>query len=148
MKLWSHFVSFISELIWWENFLNIISLLGYTINSKRYISNSTKPKITKLGRVSLRGLEACTHQVTCSFDHVMSRNKIKTLYLHFLKNYKYQTWHSDDLGWLAPTYQVLCSFVLVVVWYFVTISLYLYFHNTYTYQTWYSGDVGSGAPTY
>ena len=120
MKLWSHFVSFISELIWWENFFNIISLLGYTINSKRYISNSTKPKITKLGRISLRGLEACTHQVTCSFDHVMSRDKIKTLYLHFLKNYKYQTWHGDGLGWVAPTYQVLCSFVRVVVWYFVT----------------------------
>lgn len=62
------------------------------MNSKRYISNSTKPKTTKFGRVSLFAY------TKCSFDHAMSSDKTKTLYFHFLKIYKHQIWHSGNLG--------------------------------------------------
>ena len=62
------------------------------MNSKRYISNSTKPKTTKFGRVSLFAY------TKCSFDHAMSSDKTKTLYFHFLKIYKHQILHSGNFG--------------------------------------------------
>lgn len=50
----------------------------------------------------------------------MSRNKIKTIYLHFLKTHKNQTWHNSDLGWGAPTDKVSCPFDHVTTWCHVT----------------------------
>ena len=33
----------------------------------------------------------------------MLRDKIEKLYLYIDRTSKYQTWHSDDLGWGPPT---------------------------------------------
>ena len=111
------------------------------MNSKRYISNSTKPKTTKFGRVSL------VAYTKCSFDHVMSNDNTKTLYFHFLKIYKYQIWHSGNLGWLAVTYHDLCSFGHVMSHDRIK-TLWLYFLKTYKPQTWHSDNLAWAALTY
>ena len=76
----------------------------------------------------------------------MSRDKIKSLYLHLHRNYKHQTWHSVDLGWGASTYQVKHLIDHLVIWCYMTIKmLYLLLHRTYERQSWRSGDLGWGA---
>ena len=63
----------------------------------------------------------------------MSRDKLKTLYLHFHITCKYQTWHSGDLG--VPTYKVTCLlFQAYLMSHALTYHVtYLQFHNTYKY---------------
>lgn len=74
--------------------MNNISLLGHMKNSKRFISISTRPATTKFGRVVtyVEGLSLTRLHVPL----IMSRNKIKTLYLHFHKTYIYQASYSGD----------------------------------------------------
>ena len=65
--------------------------------------------------------------------HMISRDKIKTLNLHFCKTYKYQIWYSRGLCWGALTNKL---------------KLYLNFHKTYKNQAWHSTYLGWGIPIY
>ena len=72
----------------------------------------------------------------------MSRDKVKILYVYFLKTHNHQPWKSGDIGWGAFTYQARCPFDHLVTW---KKTLYLHFHNTYKHETWHNGDLGQGA---
>ena len=64
----------------------------------------------------------------------MSRNKIKSMYLHFHKTYFYQISQNDCLGQGASTHKVIWSLILRNKFE----TLYLLFHKTYYQQTWQS----------
>ena len=64
----------------------------------------------------------------------MSRNKIKSMYLHFHKTYFYQISQNGYLGQGASTHKVTLSFILRNKFE----MLYLLFHKTYYQRTWLS----------
>lgn len=64
----------------------------------------------------VRGSHLPNHMSLSSFSHVISRDKMKTLYLHFYKTYKHQIWHGSDLVLGSSFYQVTCFFNYMIMW--------------------------------
>ena len=104
--------SYFSECYRWVHFSNKTCILGHKKNSGRYISPSTRPATTTLGRVVTlaEGFPLTKSQVpliTWSRDVVCQNKNASPL----PKDHNiYQIWHSGDLGWQAPTSKVTCLF--------------------------------------
>ena len=83
-------------------------------NTNLYISTSTRPKSIKLGTVVtlVSGDLGQGHISLSSCGYVMSRNKIKPLYLHSYKSYNHQIWHNEDLGWWPPPHKTIWPLIM------------------------------------
>ena len=56
-----------------------------------------------------------THKVTSPFDHVVLRDNVKPLYLHYHNIYGHQASKDGDILWQAPNHKVIQSFDHVVL---------------------------------
>ena len=84
---------------------------SYNLNWQIRNVSSTFPQVLSAQNLvecwlRVRGSHLPSHMFLWSCGLVMPRGKTKTLYLHFHKTYKDQTWYSGYLSWRAPTPKV------------------------------------------
>lgn len=120
MKIYLHIVE-------WRfcNFLQAVRFENVYHNLKNYLVFLKIHQLQAKSRIQKRNFSAChpcfyysfmiwgthaSHMHLGSIGHVISHDKLKTLYRHLHKTYKHQAWQNDDLGWGAPIHQVTCSF--------------------------------------
>ena len=95
-----------------------------------YISTTTVPIATKLGRVVIQNegfphiRPHNTYVNTWLCCLLRSRDKSRTLYLYFQNGYWHQTWHDGKLPWWITTHKVAWPwpFDHVVLWDYVRSS--------------------------
>ena len=92
---------FLGERNWSANFL--VKAIGKLL--EQYFLVNLEPPNLVVSWVRVSDSHSQSHMFLWSCGHVMSHDKIKTLYLYFHKTCKHHTWHSSDLGWGASTHQ-------------------------------------------